>query len=349
MTDTGPSGPTLPTNWRKWVLGARPRTLPAAIAPVLVGTAAAAGDCGPLGGSASRAESVAHTLQCLAAGRSGGPENGFVASGPLATDLLKGLTVWTFLCALGVALFVQIATNYANDYSDGKRGTDDPGARVGPPRLVGNGLASTGEVKRAMLISFGLTALCGLPLVIWVDWKLVLVGIAAIAAGWFYTGGSRPYGYAGFGEAFVFVFFGLVATVGSYYVQTLTISCLAVGCGVAMGCLSTALLVVNNLRDIPGDTVAGKRTLAVRMGDRNTRTLYVVLLVTPMIMVPFLAGASGRLLGALALLALLPARKAVTMVLGGARGAGLVPVLARTGQVQIVYGLLLAIGMFISA
>ncbi len=349
MTDSTPRGAALPTDWRRWILGARPRTLPAAIAPVLVGTAAAAGDCGPLTGSASNAESVAHTLQCLASGRTSGLRAGFATSDPLGSDLLKGLTLWTFLCALGVALFVQIATNYANDYSDGKRGTDDPGARVGPPRLVGNGLATPGEVKRAMLISFGLTALCGLPLVIWVDWKLVLVGLAAIAAGWFYTGGSRPYGYAGFGEAFVFVFFGLVATVGSYYVQTLSISWLAIGCGVAMGCLSTALLVVNNLRDIPGDTVAGKRTLAVRMGDRNTRMLYIVLLVTPMLMVPFLAGASGRLLGALALVSILPARKAVTLVLGGAKGAGLIPVLARTGQVQIVYALLLAIGLFVSA
>jgi 1,4-dihydroxy-2-naphthoate octaprenyltransferase len=140
-----------------------------------------------------------------------------------------------FLCALGVAVFVQIATNYANDYSDGKRGTDDPGARVGPPRLVGNGLASPGEVKRAMLVAFGLTALCGLPLVLFVDWRLVFVGLAAIAAGWFYTGGSRPYGYAGFGEVFVFVFFGLVATVGSAYVQTLQFTWLPIVAGVAMG------------------------------------------------------------------------------------------------------------------
>ncbi len=163
MADTRPAGPPpLPTDWRKWVLGARPRTLPAAVAPVLVGTAAAAGLV--------------------------------LRDGP------KGLVVWRFLCALGVALFVQVATNYANDYSDGKRGTDDPGARTGPPRLVGNGLATPGQVKRAMLACFGLTAVCGLPLVLFVDWKLVFVGLAAIAAGWFYTGGSRPYGYAGFGE-----------------------------------------------------------------------------------------------------------------------------------------------------
>ena len=295
----------LPTDWRKWILGARPRTLPAAVAPVLVGTAAAAG----------------------------------------VTDL----AAWVFLCALGVAVFVQVATNYANDYSDGKRGTDAPGERVGPPRLVGNGLATPAEVKRATIVSFCLTALFGLPLVVWVSPWLVLVGIAAIAAGWFYTGGPRPYGYAGFGEAFVFVFFGLVATVGSCFVQTESVTSLAVGCGVAMGCLSTALLVVNNLRDIPGDTRAGKRTLAVRLGDRSTRALFVTLLVVPMLLVPFLAGLSGRLLAALALLAVVPARRPVVAVLGGARGRGLIPVLADTGRVQMVYGGLLALGLFLGA
>ena len=295
----------LPTDWRKWILGARPRTLPAAVAPVLVGTAAAAG----------------------------------------VTDLVA----WVFLCALGVAVFVQVATNYANDYSDGKRGTDAPGERVGPPRLVGNGLATPAEVKRATIVSFCLTALFGLPLVVWVSPWLVLVGIAAIAAGWFYTGGPRPYGYAGFGEAFVFVFFGLVATVGSCFVQTESVTSLAVGCGVAMGCLSTALLVVNNLRDIPGDTRAGKRTLAVRLGDRSTRALFVTLLVVPMLLVPFLAGLSGRLLAALALLAVVPARRPVVAVLGGARGRGLIPVLADTGRVQMVYGGLLALGLFLGA
>jgi len=293
---------TLPTDWRKWILGARPRTLPAAVAPVLVGTAAAPRD---------------------------------------------ELVWWPFACAMGVAVFVQIATNYANDYSDGRRGTDDPGERVGPPRLVGNGLATPGEVKRATVIAFALTALCGLPLVVLVQPWLVLVGLAAIAAGWFYTGGPKPYGYAGFGEAFVFVFFGLVATVGSFYVQTLRVSWLAVGCGVAMGCLATALLVVNNLRDIPGDRRSGKRTLAVRLGDRRTRWLYLALLVLPMLLVPFLAGLSGRLLAALALVALVPARAAVTQILGGARGRGLVPVLARTGLVQMVYGALLAFGLVV--
>ncbi len=295
--------PQPPTDWRKWVLGARPRTLPAAVAPVLVGTAAAGRD----------------------------------------------LRLWAFICALGVAVFVQIATNYANDYSDGKRGTDAPGQRVGPPRLVGNGLAEPSEVKRAMMVAFALTALCGLPLVIFVSPWLLLVGVAAIAAGWFYTGGPSPYGYAGFGEVFVFVFFGLVATIGSCFVQIESWSWLAFGCGVAMGCLSTALLVVNNLRDIPGDTRSGKRTLAVRIGDRSTRFLYVALLVSAMLCVPLIAGLSGRLLAALSLLAVVPARRPVVGVLGGARGPELIPVLVDTGKVQMVFGGLLAAGLYLAA
>ena len=340
----------LPTDWRRWVLGARVRTLPAAIAPVLVGTTAAAGYCSEVGADTTPVDALDRALRCAsisAAPLWGEPQLAAFQGG--AGGALKGLHLWTFLCALGVAVFVQIATNYANDYADGRRGTDAPGQRVGPPRLVGSGLATPGEVKRAMLVAFGLTALCGLPLVLFLDPWLLLVGLAAIAAGWFYTGGSRPYGYAGYGELFVFVFFGLVATVGSFYVQTLSISWLAVGAGVAMGCLATALLVVNNLRDIPGDTRAGKTTLAVRLGDRRTRLLYVALVVVPMVLVPFIAGLSGRLLGALALVALLPARRPVTAVLGGARGAGLIPVLADTGRVQMVYGVLLAVGLFVSA
>ena len=297
-----PAPSPLPTDWRRWILGARPRTLPAAIAPVLVGTASAPRDA---------------------------------------------LRWWVMLCALGVAVFVQVATNYANDYSDGKRGTDDPGVRVGPPRLVGNGLATPGEGKRAMLVAFGLTALCGLPLVLFVDWKLVFVGVAAIAAGWFYTGGSRPYGYAGFGEVNVFVFFGLVATVGSYYVQTLTITWLPVVAGVAMGCLATALLVVNNLRDIPGDTAVHKRTLAVRLGDRNTRGLYVVLVVVPFVLLPIMAGVGERPVAALAFVGLILARRPVVAVLSGARGPQLIAVLGDTGKVQLAYGVLVAVGFIV--
>jgi 1,4-dihydroxy-2-naphthoate octaprenyltransferase len=339
----------LPTDWRKWILGARPRTLPAAVAPVLVGTAAAAGYCSEVAGT-GMANMLERGARCAAVGTGSTDAPAQLLSLTDATDgALRGLHLWAFLCALGVAVFVQIATNFANDYSDGKRGTDAPGERVGPPRLVGNGLATPDEVKRAMLVSFGLTALCGLPLVLSVSPWLRLVGLAAIAAGWFYTGGPRPYGYAGFGEAFVFVFFGLVATVGSFFVQTASVSWLALGCGVAMGCLATALLVVNNLRDIPGDTRAGKQTLAVRLGDQRTRYLFVVLLVVPMLVVPFLAGASGRLLAALALLAVVPARRPVVGVLGGARGRGLIPVLADTGKVQMVYGVLLALGLFLGS
>ena len=305
---SAPPPPPVPTGWRVWVLGARPRTLPAAIAPVLVGTAAASAGMSSQG----------------------------------------SLVWWRAVCALGVALFVQIATNYANDYSDGKRGTDDPAQRSGPPRLVGDGLAEPSAVKRAAMACFGITMLFGMPLVLFVDWRLLLVGMAAIAAGWFYTGGPRPYGYAGFGELFVFVFFGLVATVGSTYVQLERITWLSVGCGVAMGSLATALLVVNNLRDIPGDTRSNKRTLAVRLGDRRTRVLYVVLLVIPILLIPLIAGGSGRPIAALALIAVVLARRPVVRVIEGAKGRDLIPVLVDTGRVQLAYGVLLAIGLVIA-
>lgn len=252
---------------------------------------------------------------------------------------------WVFVCAMGVALCVQIATNYANDYSDGRRGTDDPGARVGPPRLVGNGLASPGEVKRAMLVAFGFTAAFGTPLVLFVDWRLVFVGVAAIAAGWFYTGGSRPYGYAGLGELFVFVFFGVVATVGSAYVQTGRVEGLALAASVPVGLLAMALLIVNNLRDIPGDTRVGKTTLAVRLGDRRTRWLYTAAMAMPFLCVPLIAGLSGRPAAAVALPAVILASRPVTKVLGGAEGAALIPVLADTGRVQLVFGVLFAGGL----
>lgn len=287
----------------RWVLGARPRTLPAAIAPVLVGTAVAA--------------------------HRGGPQ----------------LVWWALVCAMGVALCVQIATNYANDYSDGTRGTDDPSQRVGPPRLVGNGLATPGEVKRAMLLAFAATVAFGIPLVLWVDWWLALVGVAAVAAGWFYTGGPRPYGYAGFGELFVFTFFGMVATVGSAYVQHRTVGVTAIAAGVMMGCWATALLVVNNLRDIPGDTASGKQTLAVRLGDRRTRFLYVAIMAVPYLCLPFVAGWDRRI-GALAVVIGVPlSHRPVLAVLRGDRGAALIPVLVGTARVQMIAGAALALGL----
>lgn len=306
MPQRGPSG------WRLWWLGARPRTLPAAIAPVVVGTAASVGD----GGSG---------------------------------DGVGSVIWWRLACALAVAVFVQVATNYANDYSDGIRGTDAPGERVGPPRLVGDGLAPPGRVKRAMLVCFALTVLAGAPLVLLVDWRLALVGVAAVAAGWFYTGGANPYGYAGLGELFVFVFFGLVATAGSAFVQTESITATTWVAAVAMGCLATALLVVNNLRDIPGDTRASKRTLAVRIGDRATRVLYVFLLVLAFVSVPLMAATGASPLVALALVSVVVARRPVISVLSGTVGPGLIAVLADTGRVQIVFGALAAVGLVVVA
>jgi len=247
--------------------------------------------------------------------------------------------------ALVVSLALQVGTNYANDYSDGIRGTDDPAERIGPPRLVGNGLTTPGNVKRAVVAAFGVALAAGSVLVIRVGWELIPVGIAAVAAGWFYTGGPRPYGYAGLGEAFVFTFFGLVATVGSTYVQLDHLTWLSAGCGVAVGSLATAILVVNNLRDIPGDQVSGKRTLAVRLGDNRTRFLYVALMVVPFLMLPLLAGLSGRILGVLAFAALPLAQRPARVVLSGRQGRDLIPALAGTAQVELVYGVCLAIGL----
>jgi 1,4-dihydroxy-2-naphthoate polyprenyltransferase len=286
-----------------WVAGARPRTLPAAVVPVLVGTACAVG----------------------------------------RTDVIA----WRAVAAGVVALALQIGTNYANDYSDGVRGTDSGERRVGPVRLVGSGLRSPGAVKRAALAAFLVAAVAGLALALAVGPELLVVGAAAIAAGWFYTGGSHPYGYLGLGELFVFVFFGVVATAGSAYVQEEALSWLALGASVPVGLLATALLVVNNLRDIPGDTQSGKRTLAVRLGDARTRWLYVALLVGAVVM-PLVAGVGERPAAALALAAIPLARRPVIEVLGGARGPALITVLGATGQVQLVFGALLAAGLWIS-
>jgi 1,4-dihydroxy-2-naphthoate octaprenyltransferase len=292
----------------KWLAGARPRTLPAAIVPVLVGTACAVGDTG--------------------AGH--------------------GIVWWRAGAAMVAAIGIQVGTNYANDYSDGKRGTDDPSQRVGPPRLVGWGLASPEAVRRAAIGSFAVAGVAGLALAIAVSWWLLLVGVASFAAGWLYTGGPKPYGYAGLGEVFVFLFFGVVATVGSTFVQTERITALAVGASIPVGFLATALLVTNNLRDIPSDTQAGKRTLAVRLGDHRTRLLYLFLMIGTFVAVPLVSGLGGRPLGALALAAILLAQKPVTQVLSGARGPALIPVLVATGRVQLAFGVLFAAGLAIS-
>ena len=232
----------------EWVGGARPRTLPAAIAPVAVGAG--------------------------------------LGAWALAFD------GWRVLLALVVAVALQIGVNYANDYSDGIRGTDEK--RVGPVRLVGQGLAAPRAVKRAAWASFAVAAVAGLALVVLTgEWWLLLVGVASVAAAWLYTGGPRPYGYAGLGEVFVFVFFGLVPVVFTAYVQILTITVSAVVGGIGVGLLSCAILITNNLRDIPGDTVAGKRTLAVRIGDRATRALYAAVIATGLLAALLLSGCAS--------------------------------------------------------
>ena len=283
----------------RWVEGARPRTLPAAVVPVLVGTAAAAGE----------------------------------------TDVI----LWRAAAALVVALAIQVGTNYANDYSDGIRGTD--AERVGPVRLVASGLASPASVKRAALLSFAVAAVAGVALAAAASWWLLLVGAASFAAGWLYTGGPRPYGYAGLGEVFVFLFFGVVATVGSAYVQLEEITVLALLASVPVGFLATALLVVNNLRDIPTDDAAGKRTLAVRIGDADTRELYRNLVGAAFALVAVVAvyDRPGAVLAYLAVPFALPPLEAVHR---GATGPALIPVLVATGRLQLVFGVLLALGLW---
>jgi 1,4-dihydroxy-2-naphthoate octaprenyltransferase len=298
-----PATPPPPTGARAWLAGARPRTLPAAVVPVLVGTACAAGEA--------------------------------------------DIVAWRAIAAGLVALLLQVGTNFANDYSDGVRGTDAPGLRVGPVRLVGWGIKPPGAVKRAALACFGGAAVAGLALTAAVGPQLIVVGAAAIAAGWFYTGGSHPYGYYGFGELFVFVFFGLVATVGAAYVQHEQLTLLALVAAVPVGLLATALLVINNLRDIPGDTESGKRTLAVRLGDSRTRALYVILLVLVFVGVPAVAGGFDRPWAVTAMVGCVLARRPVLRVLEGARGRELIPVLGATGQVQLITGALLALGIWL--
>ena len=277
---------------KKWILGARPRTLPAAVVPVVVGAAI----CNGLGG--------AHWVRA-------------------------GM-------ALIVSLLLQIGVNYANDYSDGVRGTDE--VRVGPMRLVASGMASPQSVKAAAFISFGAAAGVGLVLAMMTSLWVIPVGLAALLAGWFYTGGKNPYGYIGLGEVFVFVFFGLVATVGTTYVVLERIPAMSWLQGVAVGSLACALLVVNNLRDIPTDKLVGKRTLAVRLGDQRTRILYETLVV-----LGIMCGVAASFTNSWSLILLLcfiPAMKPINIVRRGVRGKGLIAVLAATGQVQIVFGAL---------
>lgn len=272
-----------------------------------------------------------------------------VLTGTAAAAGRVDIVAWRAAAAMVVALALQVGTNYANDYSDGVRGTDTGQRRVGPARLVGSRLASPGAVKRAALVAFGMAALAGGALALAVGWELLVVGAVALAAGWLYTGGPRPYGYLGLGELFVFVFFGVVATAGAAYVQEEHLSALALGASVPVGLLAVALLAVNNLRDIPGDTMSGKRTLAVRLGDAHTRWLYVAVLVGAMVAVPLVATLGGRPAALLALAGVPLARRPVAAVRRGDQGAALIAVLVDTGRLQLVSGSLLAAGLWISA
>jgi 1,4-dihydroxy-2-naphthoate polyprenyltransferase len=284
----------------RWVLGARPRTLPAAVVPVLVGTATAAGG---------------------------------------------GIHWWRAGVAMVVALAIQVATNYANDYADGVRGTDD--VRVGPVRLVASRLASPAAVKRAALLAGAVAAVAGLTLVPAVGPEVIVIGAASLAAGYLYTGGPRPYGYAGLGEVFVFLFFGVVATTGSSYVQLDEVTLLALAASVPVGFLATALLVVNNLRDIRTDGATGKRTLAVRVGEPATRALYGGLVAGAFLVVPVLA--IRRPLALLALLSAPLAARPLRVVSGQATGRALLPALAETARLSLVFGVLLTAGLALSA
>jgi len=287
-----------PVGFSKWLAGARPRTLPAAVAPVLVGTSLIHSDKRPI-------------------------------------NLLNGLA------ALFVSLLLQIAVNFSNDYSDGIRGTDKN--RVGPMRLVASGLATAKQVKAAAYLCFILASFCGLFLASRISWWLIALGLICIIAAWTYTGGAKPYGYSGFGEISVFIFFGVVATVGSYFIQSGKITWQSFLVSIPMGTLSCAILSINNLRDLPKDALVSKKTLAVRIGDRNARKMFVGL-----ILLAHLASLISVLITpwALATIVFLPmAVKISRNVMGGAQGAALIPILGKVGKLQLFIAVTLAIAL----
>ncbi len=289
-------------SFAQWVEGARPRTLPAAVAPVVVGTAAA------------------RLVDSM--------------------DLLHGLL------ALVVALALQVGVNYANNYSDGIRGTDE--VRAGPVRLVGQRLAEPSRVKAAAMASFGVAAVAGVLLVVLAQaWLMLPVGALAVLAAWRYTGGDNPYGYRGLGEVYVFVFFGLVATLGTEYTQAGSVSWFGLAGAVGVGAIASAILVANNLRDIPTDTEHGKRTLAVRLGDERTRQLYTELLGASVLALAVMAVWEPWVL--VAALSLPMASQALRAVRAGTTGAGLVPVLAATGLYEAAYAVLVLVGVSFGA
>ncbi len=278
----------------QWVEGARPRTLPNAVAPVIAGTGAAA--------------------------------------------WLGSAVWWKALLALTVSLALIVGVNYANDYSDGIRGTDDE--RAGPMRLVGSKLAAPRAVRTAAMLSLGIGAVAGLALALVSAPWLIALGAVCIAGAWLYTGGSKPYGYAGLGEVAVFVFFGLVAVLGTQYTQALRVDWVGLGLAVAIGAMSSAVLVANNLRDIPTDRVAGKMTLAVRLGDPRTRLLYQALLAVAGVLTLALMAATPWC--AAGLIAIPLALRAAGPVRGGAGGRDLIPVLRDTGLTMLVWALAVA-------
>ncbi|MFZ2178869.1 MAG: 1,4-dihydroxy-2-naphthoate polyprenyltransferase [Rhodococcus sp. (in: high G+C Gram-positive bacteria)] len=284
----------------QWIEGARPRTLPNAIAPVLVGTGAAAS--------------------------------------------LGGAVWWKAVLALVVSLALIVGVNFANDYSDGIRGTDDE--RVGPVRLVGSRLVSPGTVKAAAFSCFAIAAAAGLALAVTTAWWLVLVGTLCIVGAWFYTGGKKPYGYSGFGEIAVFVFFGLVAVLGTQYVQAEEVDWAGLVSAVAVGSFSSAVLVANNLRDIPTDTESGKRTLAVLLGDSHTRILHLVMVTVPFVAtLILLARTPWALIGLLALPLAVRANKPVR---SGGQGLALIPALRDSGLAMLVWGAATAVALSVA-
>jgi 1,4-dihydroxy-2-naphthoate octaprenyltransferase len=252
---------------------------------------------------------------------------------------------WRAGAALVVSLALQIATNFANDYSDGVRGAD--ANRVGPVRLVASGLAAPATVKRVAFLMFGVAGVAGAALALAVGPEIFVVGAAAMLAGWFYTGGPKPYGYYGFGELFVFLFFGVVATAGTTYVLLEQVTLLSIAASIAVGFLACALLVVNNLRDIPTDTAVGKRTLAVRMGDGATRSFYLTLVSSAYLVIVLCAIRRPAALVGLA--GLVVAAGPMQMVRRGARGPELIAVLIGTGKAQLVTGILFAAGLWVGA
>ena len=302
------------TACRTWILGARPRTLSAALGGVIVGTAT--------------------TLR-----------PGFGWS--------QGIIWWRLVLALVVALGLQVGTNYANDYSDGLRGVDNS-QRVGPRRLVGSGLAKPKAVRRAAFAAFGVGAAAGVALAATVNWLLLIPGAFALAAGWFYSGGSKPYGYHGWGEVFVFLFFGMVSTVGSAWIQTETFTALSFVLGAGVGALTTALLVINNLRDLSGDKAAGKRTLAVRMGDRRTRIFFTALMSTPFVLA-WVTAQYWEPWTALTWVAFPFAMWPISDVLNCKKegrykqGEELLPALGATGGVILLYAGIISLGMWLGS